>query len=223
MDIFIHNTHISLYKINVLIKPELYDNSWDFSQSSTAFPEAFQGKTLLRLPSIELVQQVIQGIVNEKHPALQRCVILTDDLKAYKKAIKSLFYTLKAAGGLVTNKGKYLLIYRLGKWDLPKGKAEKGETIEVTAVREVEEECNVKVALQDFICGTWHYYPQKGKAMLKKTAWYAMTCTDSTQMTPQTEEDIEKVEWLDEAQLQQALTNTYDSISFVFDSFWEKQ
>ena len=35
---------------------------------------------------------------------------------------------------------KLLMIFRRGKWDLPKGKLDKGETFERCAVREIEEE-----------------------------------------------------------------------------------
>lgn len=50
-----------------------------------------------------------------------------------------------AAGGLVKNtEDQWLLIFRLGKWDLPKGKLENGETPEAAALREVEEECGIK-------------------------------------------------------------------------------
>lgn len=41
-------------------------------------------------------------------------------------------------------KGEILFIKRNGRWDLPKGKAEKRETIEETAIREVEEETMVE-------------------------------------------------------------------------------
>ena len=52
---------------------------------------------------------------------------------------------VQAAGGLVrNNKGKMLFIFRKNKWDLPKGKVDKGETLENGAMREVEEETGVK-------------------------------------------------------------------------------
>lgn len=222
MDIFIHQTHISLHKNNALSKSELYDNIWDFSQNTYPLPDTLEGSIVLHHPPLEFMSQIIQAIVAEKYPHLSHCIIIAEQYKHSKKTINKLFHTLKAAGGLVTNQDQYLLIYRLGKWDLPKGKAEKGETIETTAIREVEEECSVAVELQDFICFTWHYYPQRGKAMLKRTEWYAMKCIDDSKATPQIEEDIERVEWLDENQLSEALKNTYNSIAFVFQRFWNQ-
>jgi 8-oxo-dGTP pyrophosphatase MutT (NUDIX family) len=48
---------------------------------------------------------------------------------------------IKAGGGIVVNEqNEVLLIYRRGKWDLPKGKLDDGETIEECALREVKEE-----------------------------------------------------------------------------------
>lgn len=223
MDIFIHNTHISIYdnKEANTLKPDY--QVINFNDGAIALPEKLGEKIVLQTPHIEVVQQFVQAVVDQQHLALTRCIILAQDKKACKKGIKSMFYTLKAAGGLVSNaKNQYLLIYRLDKWDLPKGKAEKGETSEITAIREVEEECSVKAKLEHFICATWHYYPQRGKQMLKKTDWYAMQCIDDSNIQPQTIEDIEKVEWVTQAQLQPALKNTYNSIEFVFEEYFKQ-
>ena len=57
----------------------------------------------------------------------------------------------------------------------------------------MEEECNIKVDLDYKICATWHTYTMNGKQMMKKTTWYAMTCTDASKMAPQVEEEIEEV------------------------------
>ena len=52
---------------------------------------------------------------------------------------------INAGGGLVADKdGNWLMIYRNGTWDLPKGMQEEGEDIAVTAVREVAEESGVE-------------------------------------------------------------------------------
>ncbi len=39
---------------------------------------------------------------------------------------------IKTAGGIVIKNEKILFIYKNGKWDLPKGKIDKGETIDQT-------------------------------------------------------------------------------------------
>ena len=60
------------------------------------------------------------------------------------KAFETAHIHIEAAGGLVVNAaGKLLVIERLGVWDLPKGKLESGETAQVAALREIEEECGI--------------------------------------------------------------------------------
>ena len=94
------------------------------------------------------------------------------------KTITKSVTLIKAAGGLVKNlNGEYLFIYRNDKWDLPKGKVEKNERVKEAAVREVEEECGIKVdKLGDKICKTYHVYINKGDVVLKKTHWFDMKC-----------------------------------------------
>ena len=109
---------------------------------------------------------------------------------------------LEAAGGLVRqSQGKILGIYRGGVWDLPKGKTEKGETLEQTALREVAEETNL--ALKDLrilnpLITTYHLYRHHKKGrILKKSHWFLMETqqSDLTSLKPQVEEGIEQVLW----------------------------
>ncbi len=139
--------------------------------------------------------------------------------KEIKEAVKSLFKIVKAGGGIVEREDKILLIYRKGKWDLPKGKLEKKEGKKVGALREVEEECNVKVRLSGDITHTWHTYVRNGKKHLKKTYWYRMECLDDSQMKPQLEESITDVRWMDEKATRQAMVNSYRSIRHVIKKF----
>ncbi len=104
-----------------------------------------------------------------------------------------------AGGGIVQNeKGEYLLIYRKGKWDLPKGKIELTESIKDGAVREVEEETGVKIEqVDDEAFVTYHAYLLKGKKCLKQTQWYKMKAVaGQAKPVPQTEEDIQDVRWI---------------------------
>ncbi len=51
----------------------------------------------------------------------------------------------KSAGWIIINDGKILLIKNsLGHWDFPKGRVEKGETLEKAAYRELEEETGLE-------------------------------------------------------------------------------
>ena len=115
------------------------------------------------------------------------------------------------------------MIYRLKKWDLPKGKLEKGEEPQLGAIREVEEECNIKVKLKDPICTTYHTYTMKNKDILKKTSWYSMDCVDDSKRRPQKEEDIEELKWMNPKAAHHALQNSYQSIAHVFNQYYSSQ
>ena len=123
-----------------------------------------------------------------------------------------------AAGGKVKNpQDEVLFIYRDGVWDLPKGFVEKGEKKKEGAVREVEEETGVtglEIANKEKV--TYHTYRYKGKLVLKISHWYSMTTNFSGKLTPQLNEGITKVEWLNETQINNALENTWENIKLLF-------
>ncbi len=135
----------------------------------------------------------------EKNRRFRMVVIHSNDEKALIKDFDSLFKIIEAAGGLVFNEKKEMLvIFRIGFWDLPKGKIDKGEGKKAAAVREVEEETGLKdVQLGDFLKETYHTYrSRKNKRVLKRTFWYVMHSQQS-ELVPQAEEDIEKAIWID--------------------------
>ncbi|RFM28131.1 NUDIX hydrolase [Deminuibacter soli] len=121
---------------------------------------------------------------------------------------------ITAAGGLVFNDANELLvIYRRGKWDLPKGKLDEGETIEACAVREVEEETGLtQLVLGEKIGVTHHAYVQDGDNILKASHWYRMQAPGAQKLVPQTEEDIEKIQWINATALPELLKNSYSNI-----------
>lgn len=125
---------------------------------------------------------------------------------------------VEAAGGLVRNAdNEVLFIFRNGKWDLPKGKTEKGEDIKETAIREVEEETGVKgLVITDFITNTYHIFKRNGEYRLKLTHWYTMRTAYEGELFPQIEEDIVKVEWKNETEIKEALQNSYENIKLLF-------
>ena len=156
-------------------------------------------------------------------PHLHSVTLISDNKKAIEEQIKSQYKLLKAAGGIVKNKeDKILMMFRLKKWDLPKGKLDKGESSKIAAIREVEEECGVKAKLGKKMCTTFHTYTYKNIDILKQTKWYSMDLLDDTNMKPQAEEGIEKLAWMDKKQTNSALLNSYSSIRYVLKKYYHK-
>jgi len=143
--------------------------------------------------------------------------LLTEDPKALFKEVRKNCHLIKAAGGLVQNAaGNFLFIFRNKRWDLPKGKMEKGEKMREVAVREVEEECGVKILKnKEKLCRTFHIYEWNNRIVLKKTNWYSMTVKGSPKLIPQKEEGITRAEWLGKDDLKPVLKNTYPLIMDV--------
>jgi len=149
-----------------------------------------------------------------KNETQKTFVIETNDPKAVFQKIKASVKFIKAAGGLVENGNQdYLFIKRLGKWDLPKGKVELGEKMKETAIREVEEECGIKIdSLGKKIESTYHVYSLRGEVILKKTNWYDMKVNHVPQLVPQLEEDISEAKWISVKDLAPIRENTYPLI-----------
>jgi len=145
-------------------------------------------------------------------------ILVADDIEWLQESFFSNFKIIIAGGGLVKNKeGEYLMIYRKGKWDLPKGKIEKGEDVKSGAIREVEEETSVENLSLDYKLGkTYHTYKLKNKWVLKESHWYAMRTDYEGKLIPQAKEGIEKAEWVSKKEVKQCLKNSYASIKEVF-------
>jgi 8-oxo-dGTP pyrophosphatase MutT (NUDIX family) len=128
-----------------------------------------------------------------------------------------------AAGGLVSNdKKELLMMFRRGKWDLPKGKLDEGETIEACALREVQEETGIgNLELGNLVGVTYHEYFERrlNDDVLKETYWFAMRANGEIKLNPQKEEDIEKITWANENELKECLKNTYRNIIEIIHQF----
>ena len=124
-----------------------------------------------------------------------------------------------AAGGLVYNPaGELLMIYRLGRWDLPKGKVEAGERTGEAARREVSEECGLPEAslqLDGAPRLTYHLYWREGQLHFKTTYWYPMRCAEKQPLSPQVEEDIEEVCWCTPPAVRQHREASYGNIRLL--------
>lgn len=141
--------------------------------------------------------------------------------KNEQKLLKHLKRKLKvviAGGGLVYNANQEILfIYRNKKWDLPKGKAEKGESIEETALREVEEETHVEgLKIVSFLQITYHIINRNNKYKLKETHWYEMKTDFTGELVPELSEGIKKAKWKNFEKTQKALQKSYANIKLLF-------
>lgn len=128
-----------------------------------------------------------------------------------------------AGGGVVVNENNQVLfIYRRKKWDLPKGKLDPGEDIKACAIREVMEETGIRnLTIGNLIIVTTHSYEENGMNMQKETHWFEMKAStvDNPILTPQLEEDIEKIEWVSPENLEEYLSETYTTIQQVLNSW----
>jgi 8-oxo-dGTP pyrophosphatase MutT (NUDIX family) len=134
------------------------------------------------------------------------------------------FVIVLAAGGVVRNtKGDVLCIYRLGSWDLPKGKLEPGEDPPLAAMREVMEETGLrKLALTTLLPDTYHVYALKSKWVLKQTFWFEMQARGNAMLKPQTEEDIDAAVWMPPKTLLQKARPMYGSIRALLQAYLRK-
>jgi len=218
MRIFINDKPLDILSPEELVKEKtfecVYDNPTDLSASS-----CFQDDVLIVNPSKTILVKVLYVLRTRKLKHLDSITIVSKEKEYIKKFIKSRFTIVKAAGGIVTKGDKVLFIHRLGRWDLPKGKFENGETPAQCAVREVEEECAVQVKLGKAIGKTWHTYTANRKSILKKTYWFVMENLDDSKMKPQKEEGIEDIQWLSHQEAKTALVNSYPSMRYLYKKF----
>jgi 8-oxo-dGTP pyrophosphatase MutT (NUDIX family) len=169
---------------------------------------------LFLLESIDIEQLIVKIFQNK----IQKAYLYHPDESLIMKTLKSKISVCKAGGGLVYNKkGEVLFIFRNGKWDLPKGGIEKGEEIEETAKREVEEETAVnRLSISRKLQKTYHVFRRNGKYKLKITHWFEMQSDFDGVPAGQVDEGIEKVAWLNPEQIKEALKNSYENIKLLF-------
>ena len=172
----------------------------------------------------ELKKQDIATFLREAEKAktIKTIEITESDQKTIKEYFKQKLAYIEAAGGLVLNpEGEILFIFRHGKWDLPKGKPEKGENTEETAMREVEEETGVSgLKIISHLPSTWHIYDlDNQKYAIKRSYWFQMTSKHWKKIRIQTEEDITDAQWIKMPVPDQILDNAFLSIMELVNYF----
>lgn len=213
MNVFINDVPLIIKKLSEKVYKHKYDLVLGAADEFTS--KDLVGDVLVRDATPVFLDRLLRLMEVKKLKKLDSLTMLVRKKKNLILHLKDQFKIAKAAGGLVVKDGQVLMIYRLGKWDLPKGKLNRDEDVALGAMREVEEECNIKVELGEELPSTWHSYAYKGNKMLKKTSWFVMNCLDDSVMRPQTEEYIEEVRWMSPQDALARLEESYASITLV--------
>ena len=194
-----------MYKVFVNDKPLFLTN---IVEKETDFQ-------LFLLESIDIKKLIIKIFQNK----IQKAFLYHPDESLLLKTLKSKIPVVKAGGGLVKNaKGDILFIFRNGKWDLPKGGTEKNESMEQTAMREVEEETGVNgLSIVEKLQKTYHVFKRNGRYKLKITTWYEMNSSFEGIPKGQEDEGIEKVVWVEPKEIPALLENSYENIKLLFE------
>ena len=195
-----------MYKVFVNDKPLFLTNQ---VQKETDFK-------LFLLESVDIKKLIVKIFQNK----IQKAFLYHPDEKLIMKTLRAKLPVEKAGGGLVYNKnGDVLFIFRNGKWDLPKGGMEKTETIEETAMREVEEETGVTgLAITEKLQKTYHIFKRNGRYKLKITQWFEMRTKYENTPQGQADEGIERVEWVNPKDIKFLLENSYENIKLLFET-----
>lgn len=166
-----------------------------------------------------LVRQVMSFLADEYGD-----IIFMGEIEFIWSRFRQMFKELPAAGGVVQRNGRFLFIFRRGKWDLPKGKIDTGESPEEAALREVTEETGLKaISIEDVLPSTWHIYQScykgtEGVWILKETKWFSMQAYGNEQPVPETGEDIEEVRWFARNEINEVGASTYSSLKGLIGS-----
>ena len=160
------------------------------------------------------INKVLTKLKKDKYDAVH---LIGADKQSLLKSFLSLLPNVIAGGGKVhNNKNEILFIFRNGKWDLPKGKAEPKETINQTALREVEEETGISgLSIIKPLDITYHVFKRMDQFYIKITYWFKMHSDYEGVLIPQEKEGITEVEWISESKLTKVLNNSYANIKLL--------
>ena len=166
----------------------------------------------------ELNTHTVKSMIHEMQDAsVHAGVFFHKDLEELKTDFFKKFTLVKAAGGFVQNENKeVLMMFRRGKWDLPKGKLDDKESPEQGAIRETEEETGLtNIKLISPLITTYHTYHEGTKFILKETSWFTMKVAGQQKLVPQAAEQITKLEWVKKNDLKKYLDNSFPSVNDV--------
>ena len=156
------------------------------------------------------------------HNEVHEVTLISDNVEELWMRFCLNYFEVVSAGGLVVNsENNFLWINRNNHWDLPKGKVERGESLENAAMREVSEETGIEnLEITGDLSTTYHTYDIDGVVHLKTTFWFSMKHKGGdTKGTPQSIEGITEVKWLSMPIPEKVWNSTYGTIRIVVNAF----
>jgi ADP-ribose pyrophosphatase YjhB (NUDIX family) len=171
-----------------------------FPKHSVTFVDTPNDRTV----SVEKLRSLLAPIPH----TIPHDIVVADALETVVQVISNTHKLIEAAGGLVFNSKRELLMI------------EKKESIEVAAQREVTEETGVSnLAIVKRLEDTYHTYFMYGQYQLKRTYWFEMSIEHTPVLMAQTEEDITEVRWLPIDEIKHILPQTYPNIQAILGQY----
>lgn len=173
---------------------------------------------IIRFDNLQNLNYYINDFISSQNEEVS--IISNNPEKVFNDYINQ-FKIIEAAGGIVKNiNDKLLFIYRLGYWDLPKGKIDEGESTTEAALREVKEECGVDdLEIISELITTFHFYELENAKIIKKTYWFEMFCSNENTPVPETNENITKANWLLKREYNKLLPDAYPLIQYLIEYY----
>ena len=131
---------------------------------------------------------------------------------------------IKTAGGIVIQNDSILFIYKNGRWDLPKGRLERGNSSRKTAIIEISEETGLPqkdLKVLKKLIPTHYHKKVDGKIIVKKTYWYLIEFVgdETVQLVPDLNENITDCKWVSFDKLVLVLEESHERIRYLIEFF----
>ena len=129
---------------------------------------------------------------------------------------------LITSGGVVIQNHQILFIFKNGRWDLPKGHLEEGNSSKETALIEISEETGLPkknlTVLKKLIPTHYHKRVQE-EMIVKKTIWYLVEFNGNMDMPliPDKNEGITECRWFSLNELVLVLQESHERIRYLME------
>ena len=129
---------------------------------------------------------------------------------------------LITSGGVVIQNHQILFIFKNGRWDLPKGHLEEGNSSEETALIEISEETGLpkkNLTVLKKLIPTHYHKRVQGEMIVKKTIWYLVEFNGNMDMPliPVKNEGITECRWFSLNELVLVLEESHERIRYLME------